>query len=152
MAILPAAAYITRPIPGRTERKGLMPKKRPVGVTILAVLAALGAIVAIIHTLQMLGLWPISFGPVRFFTFSLIGAILWGILAAIYIWLVRALWNVDERGWYFLVILSILNLALAFVSILGQSSFQAMLPSIVINGLILIYCLLPGTRQAFGTE
>lgn len=129
-----------------------MSGKRPIGVTILAVLAALGAIMAIIHTLQMLHLWPINFGPARFFTFNLIGAILWGILAAIYIWLVRRLWNLDSQAWMFMVMLSILNLALDLISILGQSSFQAMLPSIVINGIILIYCLLPGTRQVFGTD
>jgi hypothetical protein len=123
--------------------------KRPIGVTILAVLAALGAIMAVIHTLQMLHLWPIYLGPARFFTFSLIGAILWGVLAAIYIWLVRRLWSLDPQAWMFMVILSVLNLALDLISILGQSSFQAMLPSIVINGIILIYCLLPGTRKAF---
>jgi peptidoglycan/LPS O-acetylase OafA/YrhL len=127
-----------------------MSKKRPLGVTILAVLAALAAVAAIIHTLQMLHLWPISFGPVRFFTFSLIGAILWGILAAIYVWLVRRLWSVDPQAWMFLVILSVLNLVLDLVSILGQSSVQAMLPSLLVNGIILIYCLLPGTREAFG--
>lgn len=126
-----------------------MSTKRPIGVTILAILAALAAIAAIIHTLQMLHLWPISFGPVRFFTFNLIGAILWGILAAIYIWLVRKLWNVEPEAWMFLVILSSLNLVLDLISILGQSSFQAMLPSLVINGIILVYCLLPGTRKAF---
>ena len=76
---------------------------------------------------------------------------MWGILALIYLWLVRMLWSVDAQGWMFLVILSALNLILAFVSVLGQSSFQAMLPAIVINGIILIYCLLPGTKAAFGT-
>ena len=59
-----------------------MEKKRPFGVTLLAILAAVAAIVAIIHTLQMLHLWPIWVGPVRFFTFDLLGAILWGILAS----------------------------------------------------------------------
>ena len=127
-----------------------MEKKRPFGVTLLAILAAIGAIVAIIHTLQMLHLWPISFGPMRFFTFDLMGAILWGVLALIYIWLVRMLWNVDPQAWLFLVVLSILNLILAFVSILGASSWQALAPTIILNGIILIYCLLPGTKAAFG--
>ena len=53
-----------------------MTKSRPIGVTILAILAALGAIMAIIHTLQMLHLLPVFFGPVRFFAFDLLGAIL----------------------------------------------------------------------------
>jgi hypothetical protein len=131
-----------------------MSKKRPIGVTILAVLAALAAIVAIIHTLQMLHLWPIGgpFGVFKFFTFDLLGAILWGILAAIYIWLVRGLWNVQSEAWLFLVILSSLNLIMAVISVIGQSTWQAMLPSFIINGLMLIYCLLPGTRNAFGAE
>jgi hypothetical protein len=127
-----------------------MEKRRPFGVTLLAILAAVGAIVAIIHTLQMLHLWPIWIGPMRFFTFDLLGAILWGIMALIYIWLVRMLWNVDPQAWLFLVVLSVLNLILAFVSILGASSWQALAPTIILNGIILIYCLLPGTKAAFG--
>lgn len=128
-----------------------MKKERPFGVTLLAILAGLGAVAAIIHTLQMLNLFPINIGPVSFFTFSLFGAILWGLMALIYIWLVRSLWNVDPQAWLFLVVLASLNLILDVVSIIGASSWQAMLPSIVINGVILIYCLLPGTREAFGT-
>ena len=127
-----------------------MEKKRPFGVTLLAILAAVGAIVAIIHTLQMLNLWPIWIGPLRFFAFNLLGAILWGIMALIYIWLVRMLWNVDPQAWLFLVVLSTLNLILALVSILGASTWQALAPTIILNGIILIYCLLPGTKAAFG--
>ncbi len=129
-----------------------MSKSRPFGVTILAILAGIAAFFAVIHTLQMLHLFPISgpLGVFSFFTFDLLGALLWGLMAAIYIWLVRMLWNLDPQGWLFLVIIAIFNLILALVSILGRSSFQAMLPSILINGVILIYCLLPGTKEAFG--
>ena len=127
-----------------------MTKDRPFGVTLLAILATLAAIIAIIHTLQMLHLFPI--GRAHFFTFDFVGALLWGIMALIYIWLVRMLWNVDPQGWMFLVLISTFELILAVVSILGQSSFRDMLPAIVVNGLILIYCLLPGTKAAFGTQ
>jgi len=127
-----------------------MEKKRPIGVTILAVLAALAAIVAIIHTLQMLHLWPVWLGPVRFFSFNLIGAIMWGIMAAIWIWLVRGLWNIDPSAWLFLVILTILNLSLALISLLGQSTLAGLAPTLLLNGIILIYSLLPGTQKAFG--
>ena len=129
-----------------------MTKKRPFGVTILAILAAIAAIIAIIHTLQMLHLFPIRgpFGVFTFFTFDLLGAILWGILALIYIWVTSKLWNLDPQGWLFVAALAALNLILAVISILGQSTWQAMLPSIIVNGLILLYALLPSTKEAFG--
>lgn len=131
-----------------------MTKKRPFGVTLLALLAGLGAIIAIIHTLQMLHLFPIGgpFGVFKFFTFDLFGALMWGILAAIYIWVMRMLWNLDQQGWLFVVVLATLNLVLAVVSIFGASSWQAMMPSILVNGLILIYGLLPGTKAAFEVQ
>jgi predicted flap endonuclease-1-like 5' DNA nuclease len=129
-----------------------MTKKRPFGVTILAILAGIAAFIAIIHTLQMLHLFPISgpFGIFRFFTFDLLGAILWGTLALIYLWVMNKLWNLDPQGWLFVAALSALNLILAVLSVIGLSSWQAMLPSILVNGLILIYALLPGTKEAFG--
>ena len=59
-----------------------MAKKRPFGVTLLALLAGAATIVALVHTLQMLHLLPISgpFGQAHFFTFDLLGALLWGCL------------------------------------------------------------------------
>ncbi|MCA9951895.1 MAG: hypothetical protein KDE48_19725 [Anaerolineales bacterium] len=128
-------------------------KKRPFGVTLLAILAAFAALLAFWHALQLMGWAPFSIGDIQFFrpSANILGALMWVLLAAIYIWLVRRLWNVDPQGWMFLVLISILNLIMAGISIIGNSSFQAMLPSIVFNGLILIYCLLPGTKDAFGT-
>ena len=125
-------------------------KKRPFGVTLLAIFALIAAAVAAWHTLQMLHLAPVIFGPVKFFTFDLLGALLWAIMVLIYVWVFRMLWNLDPQGWLFITVLSVLNLILAFVSILGATTFNEMLPSILINGIILIYALLPGTKAAFG--
>jgi hypothetical protein len=141
-----------------TRRRFTVTKKRPVGVTILGILALLAALAAGIHTLQMLHLWPISFtGPVtdvsfRFFTFDLLGALLWGLMFAIYLWVFRMLWNVDPQGWLFLVVLSIFNLILAVLTIIGQTAWQDMSWALVINAIILIYCLLPGTKKAFEVQ
>jgi hypothetical protein len=128
-----------------------MTKKRPFGVTLLALLAGVAFVVCVIHTLQMLHLFPISgpFGEARFFTFDLLGALLWGVMAAIYLWVFRMLWNLNPQGWLFVVVIAIFNLILAGLSILGASSWQSMLPSLLVNGLILIYALLPGTKAAF---
>jgi hypothetical protein len=127
-----------------------MTTKRPIGVIVLAALAALGTIVAIIHALQVLQLLPIPVGPVRIFTFDPLVAVFWGILAAIYFWLVRGLWLLERQAGLFLVILSIFSLALALVSIIGNSSMQAMAPSVVLSGTTLAYCILPSTKRAFG--
>ena len=128
-----------------------MTKKRPFGVTLLALLAGLAFLAALIHTLQMLHLFPISgpFGETHFFTFDLLGAFLWGVMAAIYLWVFRMLWNLDPQGWLFVVVIATLNLILAVMSIFGDSTWQSMLPALVINGLVLIYGLLPGTKSAF---
>ncbi len=129
-----------------------MTKKRPFGVTLLALLAGLAFVVALIHTLQMLHLLPIRgpFGEAHFFAFDALGALLWGVMAAIYLWVFRMLWNLNPQGWLFVVVIAVLNLILAFMSIFGQSTWQSMMPALVVNGLVLIYGLLPGTKAAFG--
>ncbi len=127
-----------------------MAKERPVGVTILAFLAILGAINAFIYTLQMLHLLPTFLGPIAFYQFSLIGAFFWGLLFFIWLAVFRMLWEVQPQGWMFMVLIAVFDLIYGIICVLGGSSWEAMAPIIIISGLILIYCLLPGTKQAFG--
>jgi hypothetical protein len=127
-----------------------MAKTRPLGVTILAFLAILGAINALIYTLQMLHILPVYIGQVAFYQFSLIGAFFWGLLFFIWLWVFRMLWEVQPQGWMFMLLIAGFNLLFGFINVLGGSSWEAMAPIIIISGLTLIYCLLPGTKQAFG--
>ena len=127
-----------------------MEKTRPIGVTILAFLAILGAINAFVYTLQMLHLLPTYIGPVAFWQFSLIGAFFWGLLFLIWLAVFRMLWEVQPQGWLFVVLISVINLIFGIISVLGGSSWEAMAPLIIVSGLILLYCVLPGTKQAFG--
>jgi hypothetical protein len=127
-----------------------MTPHRPIGITILAILSAIAAIIGAIHTLQYLHLLPFFLGPMSFFSFDLWGALMWGVLTLIYIWVARMLWNVEAQGWMFLVILSALNLILAVISAIGGSTLAEEVPAIVINGAVLIYCLTPGVKRAFG--
>ena len=127
-----------------------MEKERPIGVTILAFLAILGAVNAFIYTLQMLHLLPTYIGPVAFYQFSLIGAILWGFLAFIWLGVFGALMAVHPQGWLFMVIIAGFDLMYALIMVLGGSSWEAMAPMIIICALVLIYCFLPGTKKAFG--
>lgn len=122
---------------------------RPFGVTLLAILAGLAALVALWHALQMLHILPVKIGEHSFWGFDPIGALLWGFMFVIYLWLVRVLWQVDPQGWLFLAVVSIFNLILDFMSLVGASTLSAMWPSILVNAVILVYVLLPGTRKAF---
>jgi hypothetical protein len=127
-----------------------MTKKRPFGVTLLAIFALLSAFAAGWHTLQMLHILPFRFGDYRFFGFDLFGAIMWGIMFLIYLWVFKMLWNLEPTGWLYVVVLATLNLILAFVSILGQTTFADMAVSIILNAIVLIYALTPGVKAAFG--
>ncbi|HET8853577.1 MAG TPA: hypothetical protein VFN02_13725 [Ktedonobacteraceae bacterium] len=126
-------------------------KERPLGVTILAILAAVAAILAAIHVLQFLGIIPFFIGPVAMRTFNFFYALMWALLVWVYIWLVQMLWRVDRAAWLFLVIITSFNIILDFVAMLGKSSWQDVSVSFIVNGIILIYCMLPGVRNAFGT-
>jgi len=124
-------------------------KERPVGVTLLAVLAMLGALQALIYTLQMLHILPYYIGPVAFWDFSLLGAMFWGFIFLIWLAVIQMLLTMHPSGWLFIVIVAGLNLLYAFLCVLGASSWQAMAPTILISGIILLYCLAPGTKAAF---
>ncbi len=127
-------------------------KKRPIGVTILAVLAALAAIWAGYRVLQFLGIFPFWFGPVPFRSFSFFAALMWGLMVYVYIWLVKMLWDVNPQAWLFLAVISVFNLILEFMTLVGGAVWQDVVVSFVINGLILIYVMLPSTKRAFGTD
>ena len=126
--------------------------QRPIVVTILAVLAGIVAVLCVIHALQFLGILPFFIGNTGIHTFSLWYALMWGLMAWIYIWLVQMLWRVDPQAWLFLAMITTLNLVFDFVALLGQSEWQDVSLSFILNGIILIYVMLPTTRAAFGTQ
>jgi hypothetical protein len=128
------------------------PRTRPIGVTILAVLAGIVAVLCGVHLLQSLAIFPYIFGPISVRGFNLWNALMWGLLLFVYIWLIQMLWRVDRQAWLFLVIITIWNLSVDFMLMLGSSEFSDVSLSFLLNGVILIYCMLPGVREAFGTD
>ena len=85
-----------------------------------------------------------------FFGFDLWGAILWAITTFVWAWVAVQLWNVNPQGWMFLILISAFDIILALISVIGATTLSAVLPSIVVNGIVLIYCLTPGVKSAFG--
>ena len=129
-------------------------RKRTGGITLLAILAGFAAFIAIVHTLQMLHLFP-SRGPLgmfSFFTFNLAGAIIYGLLAAIYIWLTKAILDLDPAAWWFLIIISIMYLIFDVIALVGGTPIEALMPSLFVTSLILIVAVLPSTQKAFAVK
>jgi hypothetical protein len=128
-------------------------KERPIGVTILAILAGIAAVLAAIHALQFLGIIPFFIGPsgykVHYFSFWC--ALMYGLLVWVYIWLTTMLWRVEPQAWMFLVIITMFYLILDFFTLIGASTWDDVAVSVIVNAIILLYCMLPGVRSAFGT-
>jgi hypothetical protein len=125
-------------------------QSRPFGIVVLAILAGLEAVVAAYHTLQYLGIVPVTLGRLQFYGVDLLGAVLWGLTAAVWVWAVVNLWRLNPQALLFVALLAGWNLILAVLSWLGASDFQAVLPALVLNGVILLYALAQRTRRAFG--
>jgi hypothetical protein len=127
-----------------------MTKHRPFGITVLAILAGIAAFLAAIHCLQFLGILKFDTGFLSVRYTNIWYAFMWGLMVWVYVWLVQMLWSVNPQGWLFLVVITTFNLILNAVYLIGDATFSALGVSVLLNGLILIYCMLPGVRNSFG--
>jgi hypothetical protein len=124
--------------------------KRPFGITLIAIYAAIAGVLAAVVCLQWLGLFPwLGPGPsVR--TFDLWYALMYGLLAWVYLWLFQMLWAVQQAGWVFCVVIILWDLTLAVLALLGVGGTPTVVAGkMLLASLILIYLFLPGTRRAF---
>lgn len=128
-----------------------MKMKRPIGVTILAVAAGVMAVLAGIATLRFLGLFPFL-GPLNIRVFNLWYALLYGLMTWVWVWVAQMLWRVDYQGWLFLAVITVFNLTINFVILVTGGDWYDVRVSTIINALILIYMMLPGTRRAFNAD
>ncbi|HEY54418.1 MAG TPA: hypothetical protein G4N94_13290 [Caldilineae bacterium] len=124
--------------------------KRPFGVTLLAILAGIAAVLAVLHFLQALGIFPYMIGPIAVRGFSLWNAIMWALMIWVWVWVVQMLWSVDPQAWLFLAVITVFNLIFDFVLVMGQAEWSDISLSLLVNVVILAYIMLPGTRKAFG--
>ncbi len=72
-------------------------RARPIGVTILVILAGIAAVLAAVYALQFLGIIPFVLGPTGYAVhyFSFWYALMYGLLLWVYVWLTSALWRVE---------------------------------------------------------
>ena len=62
------------------------------------------------------------------------------------------LWRVDPQAWLFLAVITVFNLIMDFMDDDWVGCLVRLLSlSFIVNAIILIYVMLPGTKRAFGT-
>ena len=127
-------------------------KSRPFGVTLLAILAGLAAVLAGIHALQSLGILPFFIGQFSVHAFNFWSFLMWALMVWVYVWLVQMLWRVDKQAWLFLAVITVFNLILDFTVMLGAGEWSDVSLSFLINAIILIYVMLPGVKAAFDVD
>ncbi|MDW5551218.1 hypothetical protein [Methanosarcina sp.] len=125
--------------------------ERPIGVTILAFVAIVLAFLNVIVMLRFLGFLPFL-GVIEGRIFSLWYALLYGLLAYIWVWLAQMLWQIDQQAWMFLAVITIFNLCIDFVVLVTGGTWYDVNLSVIVNALVLIYIMLPGVRGAFRTD
>jgi len=127
-------------------------KKRPFGVTVLAILAGIAAVLAGVHALQSLGILPFFIGEFSIHAFNFWSFLMWALMVWVWVWLVKMLWSVDKQAWLFLAVITVFNLILDFTVMLGSASWSDVSLSFIVNALILIYVMLPGVKRAFDAD
>ncbi len=127
-------------------------KSRPFGVTVLAILAGIAAVLAAVHALQSLGIFPFMIGPFSVHAFSFWSFLMWALMVWVYVWLVQMLWRVDKQAWLFLAVITVFNLILDFTVMLGAGAWSDVSLSFILNAIILIYVMLPGVKRAFDVD
>jgi hypothetical protein len=85
---------------------------------------------------------------VGFFGLGWLGAILWAVMTLSTIWALVRLWNHTAGGWLMTVVIATDGIILALVSVAGGSTWESMLPALILYGLILITLIMPDTREA----
>lgn len=125
---------------------------RPQGVTILAVLAAIGGVLGIVAGAALLGFGGLAAGSGGGFMAGFIA--IFGLIAIAQSVLLLAFaygaWTLQPWGWTLGVIAEVIGLVLSGLFILNGSSISSQIVGIVIAVAILYYLFTPNVKVAFG--
>jgi hypothetical protein len=124
---------------------------RPIGVTILALLAGLAGLFEIWRALVFVGAVSFTFiGKAVTFTEPQWGSALWAlIIAGIWFWVAAGFWNVRGYAWSFGIFISIFTVIFGFFALLGGSTMEAETVGWLLAIAIFFYLNYPGVRDVF---
>ena len=127
-------------------------KKRPMAVTVLAVIALIAGLLVLLEALLFFGTGLFGLVQLRFFTVAWLGGLLSLVVALIWLGTARQLFTLDPRGWMFVVVIAIVTLVINVIGLLGGNEFNSLWWSFIAPILALVLSFLPGTRAAFGQK
>ncbi len=115
--------------------------RRPLGITIIAILLFIGAILGIVTGLMSLGVFGASSNaPAGVVTL---------VLAVIQFIVALGLWRLAKWAWSVAVIVVVLRVAAEIWALVAGAGLAAVIVSLVINVIILLYLMSGGVRSAF---
>lgn len=119
---------------------------RPTGVTILAILAAIGGIVAVLGGITLLGVGTVGgiagYGVLG--ALGTFGGLIVLALGVLWLYVAWGAWNLKPWAWTWLAVVAAFNIVVAIFN-LRSEFFQ-----VVLNAVILYYLFRPGVKAAFG--
>ncbi len=124
---------------------------RPLGITILAVLAGLAGLFQVWRILVFLGITSFSFvGKTVSFSDPQWGYAIWAaILAAIWFWVAAGFWGVRAYAWSFGNFIALFTIIFGFFALLGGSTMEAETVGWLLAIVVYMYLNYPGVRDAF---
>lgn len=128
-------------------------RSRTIWIWLLIIAAVLIAISDLLDAARFMG-WishP-AFDQMEFFSRGTrwLGALLSLLVAGIWFWTAMRLYELDPRGWLFVVTIAVINLIFLLMALFGGNTFGDIGINVVMNVLALIIGLLPSTKAAFG--
>ena len=128
--------------------------QRPTGVTILAILAAIGGVLGLLGGLALVGFGGLAGGLVgaAIGGFVVISGLIILVLAVLELVLAYGFWTLQPWAWQLGVILSAVNILIQILGVLRivfYSDLSSALLSIIISGVIIYYLNQAEIRRVF---
>ena len=124
--------------------------QRPMGVTVLAILAFIGGAFGVLGALALLGL-GVAFAGYAGGGLSFIFGIVLLVLSALELYIGWGFWNLKRTAWSLGLVVFGASLIIQFIEmLLGYSAISSFIISLIIYGILLYYLLTPAVKAAFG--
>ena len=127
-------------------------KERTWAIYILFILAIIAGLLAFVDAARYMGWLPIAtLGELKFTLPSAqwLGALLSAMVGVIWFVVAKWIWDLNESGRLFVLVIAVVNLIILLLAILGQTTFSAVAIGVIVNVLALILALLPSSEEAF---